>query len=356
LSAENGRLTAAMPIYGTVSARGIGRFIRRLHGSTEARLMVYATARPRLLPDWNVALDMHEDFRWREPPVVRVLGFPIDLARYAQPAINRELSSVKERVEANVRSLDIRGKAGRVWQQMFTPVQLSDNPGLWLQVTPESVSFSGLRATGHELEGSLDISGEAIATVGDMPAPRQSTPLPALGGEIGIPGKFNVTVPVDLTFATIETAWQQAVAADPQLASSGLKNLKVSSANGKLAISLQPLGGVGDASEITLTVDPKAGADGQTIEFEGITPAESTKIPLNLDVLTALHDSLSVSFKDRLDAVMASANDHLNQKLPDGFRREGHLAIDKLVGIAVLPDRIRTTANAHGNLRFVYER
>ena len=70
----------------------------------------------------------------------------------------------------------------------------------------------------------------------------------------------------------------------------------------------------------------------------------------------ALHDSLSVSFKDRLDAVMASTNGHLNQKLPDGFRREGHLAIDTLEGVAVLADRIRITAKAHGNLRFVYER
>lgn len=318
--------------------------------------MIYATARPRLLPNWNVALGMHESFRWREPPVVRVLGFPIDLARYAQPAIERELDHVKERVEVNVRSLDIRGKAEHVWQQMFTPVQLSENPGLWLQVTPESVSFSGLRATGHDLESSLDISGEAIVVVGDAPALRQSTPLPALGGEVGTPGEFKITVPVDLTFATIETAWRQAAAADPQLAGSGLKNLKVSSVNGKLAISLQPPDGDGGGSEITLTADPKPGADAQTIELEGITHAESTKIPLNLDALTALHDSLSVSFKDRLDAVMASANNHLNQKLPDGFLREGHLAIDRLVGITVLPDRIRITANAHGNLRFVYER
>jgi hypothetical protein len=44
------------------------------------------------------------------------------------------------------------------------------------------------------------------------------------------------------------------------------------------------------------------------------------------------------------------------QKLPDGFRREGHPAIDKLIGIAVLLERVRITANAHGNLRFVYER
>lgn len=37
------------------------------------------------------------------------------------------------------------------------------------------------------------------------------------------------------------------------------------------------------------------------------------------------------------------------QKPQDGFRREGHPAIDRLVGIAVLPERIRITANAHGN-------
>ena len=356
LSAEDGRLTGAMPIYGTVSARGIGRFVRRLHGSTEARLMVYASARPRLLPDWNVALDMHEGFRWREPPVVRILGFPIDLARYAEPAIDRELGRVKERVEANVRSLDIRGKAEHVWQRMFTPVQLSDNPGLWLQVTPDSVSFSGLRATGRALEGSLEISGDAVATVGDAPAAVPPTPLPSLGGEIATPGEFNVTIPVDLTFATIESAWQQATTADPQLAGAGFNGFKVSASNGKLAISFQPSGGEAGSNPITITAELKPGADDQTIELDGITPTESTKIPLNLDALTALHDSLSASFKDRFDAVMASANQRLNQKLPDGFRREGHLEIGKPISVAVLPDRIRITANARGDLRFVYER
>ncbi len=356
LSTENGRITGEMPVYGTVSAHGIGRFVRRLHGSTEARLTVYASARPRLLPNWDVALDMHEGFRWREAPIVRVLGFPIDLARYAEPAIERQLARVKERVEANVRSLDVRGKAENVWQKMFTPIELSDKPGLWLQITPESVAFSGLRATGHVLEGSLEISGTAEATVGSKPAPVQPTPLPGLSGDVASPGEYNVTVPIDLTFSTIEATLHKAMTSDPQLASGNLKGIGISSSNGKLAITLKPVDGQGGTDPVTLLADLKPGADGETVELDGITPSEKLKVPLNLDALTALHDSLSVSFKERIDSITASANERLNQRLADGFRREGHIEIGKAASISVLADRIRVMANAHGHLRFVYDR
>ncbi len=65
LRSEDGRLNAAMPLFGTVSGQGIGRFARLLHGTGEGQLMVYATARPRLRPDWSVSLDMSEGFRCR---------------------------------------------------------------------------------------------------------------------------------------------------------------------------------------------------------------------------------------------------------------------------------------------------
>jgi Domain of unknown function (DUF4403) len=356
LSSESGKITAEMTVYGTVSAHGIGRFVRRLHGSTEARLTVYASARPHLLPDWNVALDTHEGFRWREPPVVRILGFPIDLARYAEPAINRQLARVKERVEADVRSLDVRGKAEHVWQKMFSPIELSNDPSLWLQVTPESVAFSGLRATGHDLEGSLEISGTAEATVGSEPAPVQPTPLPALGSEVAAPGEFDVNIPIDLTFSAIEATLQNALATDPQLAGGGLKGIGISSSNGKLAITLRPADGQGATDPVTLLADLKPGANDESIELDDITPSEKLKVPLNLDALTALHDNLSVSVKERIDQITASANERLNQKLADGFRREGHIEIGKAASISVLSDRIRVIANAQGYLRFVYDR
>jgi hypothetical protein len=102
---------------------------------------------------------------------------------------------------------------------------------------------------------------------------------------------------------------------------------------------------------ITLAVDPKARADSQTI---GITPTESPKIPFNFDAQTALHD-IALTFQGP-----SRCRHGLSERPPPprSFRTASDVnpAIDKLVGIAVLPDRIRITANARGYLRFVYER
>jgi uncharacterized protein DUF4403 len=66
--AEGGRLTAATPLFGTVSAQGTGRFTSGLHGTAEGQMTVFASARPQLQPDWSVSLDMSEGFHWTEPP------------------------------------------------------------------------------------------------------------------------------------------------------------------------------------------------------------------------------------------------------------------------------------------------
>ncbi len=111
LRAERGRLSAAVPLYGTVTGQGIGRFARLLHGIADGQLTFYATARPRLRPDWTVALDMSEGFRWQEPPILRILGFPINLTRFVEPRIRQQLQRVQAEADASLRALNLRGKA-----------------------------------------------------------------------------------------------------------------------------------------------------------------------------------------------------------------------------------------------------
>ncbi len=146
LRAEDGRLVATMPLFGTVSGQGIGRFARLLHGTGEGALTVYATSRPRLRPDWSVALDMSEGFRWQEPPVLQILGFRIDLTRYIEPKIRDQVGRIQRDAANSVAAMNIRGKAETAWRQMFTPVKIVDSPAVWLTMTPSSVAFSGMRA------------------------------------------------------------------------------------------------------------------------------------------------------------------------------------------------------------------
>src|SRR5262249_37075735 len=150
-------------------AQGVGRFTSRLHGTAEGQMTVFASARPRLRPDWSLSLDMSEGFRWTEPPTLTILGFRINLDRYIEPRIRSQLAAIRNDFERKARDLDIRGKAAFAWLQAFQPVKIVDAPAIWLQATPQNVAFSGLHIRNSLLEGSLDMTGTVETIIGDQP-------------------------------------------------------------------------------------------------------------------------------------------------------------------------------------------
>jgi len=178
LRAENGRLTAATPLFGSLSAQGVGRLVSRIHGSAEGEMTVYASARPQLRRDWSVALDMSDGFRWTEPPVLTILGFRVDLARYVEPQIQKQLARLKDDFEAKMRDLDIRSKAASAWRQAFVTIPLLDQPSITLQTIPQSLAFSGLRVRNTMLEGSLEMIVTTQTTIGAAPPFVTPVPLP----------------------------------------------------------------------------------------------------------------------------------------------------------------------------------
>ena len=141
----------SVPIFGAVEGQGANRFTSRIHGETEASATIEAEARPQLTRDWSLDLNFSDGFRWSEPPVLHVLGREIPLSKYAEPRIRAQLSHVRARALAAARRLDLRGKAATAWRHAFEPVQLSDNPPVWLQLTPQSAAFAGVRANSSVL-------------------------------------------------------------------------------------------------------------------------------------------------------------------------------------------------------------
>ena len=176
LRAEHGRITAATPLFGTVSARGTGRWTSRLQGNANGELTLFASARPQLRPDWSVALDMSEGFRWTDEPVLTILGFRINIARYVEPRVRSQLGRIQSIFARNVQALNIRRKAELAWQHASKPVQIVDSPAIWLQMKPESIAFSGIDARNNMLEGSVQITGTTETTSGNEPASTSDRP------------------------------------------------------------------------------------------------------------------------------------------------------------------------------------
>src|ERR1700742_1220692 len=171
----------SVPIHGAIEGQGANRFTARIHGETEASATIEVEARPELSHDWSLGLNISDGFRWSEPPVMHVMGREIPLSKYAEPRIGSELGVIRERALAAARRLDLHDKAATAWRHAFEPIQLSDNPAIWLQLTPQNASFAGVRADGRVLSGSLELTGSAETVVGQHPAPVTATALPSLG-------------------------------------------------------------------------------------------------------------------------------------------------------------------------------
>jgi hypothetical protein len=364
LHAERGRLEAAIPVYGAVSGQGIGRFARLLHGAGEGALTIYAAARPRLRPDWTVALDMSEGFRWREPPVLRILGFEINVSRYVEPAVRRQIERVQADAAAYIRGLDLRDKAETAWRQAFSTIKIFDSPEIWLQMTPQTVAFSGLRAQGSVLEGALELAGTTATTIGAEPAAQTPTPLPALGADVDEPGHFEFIIPVVIGYDAIRARIADAAAA-VNGAGFTVRDIQIYPAGDKVVAGLRLAAADSPSTDgdwVYLTATPRPSSQDQTLQFPDLalsTAARSTSPALadwfkDEGHLQALRSQLRLGYQDKMNEILASANARLTRSLGHGFRSDAHLTSAGIAGIQPLDDGIRIDIRTSGHLKILY--
>ena len=351
LHAERGRLVAATPLFGAISGQGIGRFARLLHGSAEGQMMVYASARPQLNRDWSVSLDMSEGFRWQEPPVLNILGFRVDMARYVAPKIEAQLARVRYDVEADLRVLDVKGKAEAAWHHAFANVKLSDQPEVWLQTTPQTVAFSGLRAEGDVLEGSIEIAGNTTTSTGREPVANAPTPLPQLGGEVSDPGRFEIIVPIAVDYDAIERKVQDVLESQSE-AHLSAQDIEIYPSSGNLVLGVR----IGKSGEwVYLTAAPVVDAASGVLRFPDLTTsAIATDVAFDSGLLQSLREQLAVGYQAGVDQVVASANARLTRPLGDGFRSEGQLTSAGIADVRLLSDHIEIDVRADGRLKLIY--
>jgi hypothetical protein len=354
------RIYGSVPIYGALEGQGANRFTARIHGETEASATIEAEARPELDRDWSLDLHFSDGFRWSEPPVLHVMGREIPLSNYAEPRIRAQLGVVRERALAAVRRLDLRDKAETAWRHAFEPVQLSDNPQIWLQMTPQSAAFAGVRADGKVLRGSLELSGSAETFVGQQPPAVTATALPSLGGDAGKASEFDVVLPVRIGYDVLKDKINQAIAAVALPAGLSIPDVDVYPSSGKLVVGLR----IAKATD----TDPNAGqwvyltgavqvdADGHAVRLSDISvTTDDEGLAHAIDpIVSALRDQMSVDYGVAYQNLLNAANEKLTRPLKDSYRMEGHLSSAKLEKFYLPADGLVIALRASGELKIVY--
>ena len=354
------RVYGSVPIHGALEGQGANRFTARIHGGAEASATVEAEARPELKRDWSLDLNFSDGLRWSEPPILHVLGRDIPLAKFAEPRIRAQLGHVRARALAAARRLDLHDKAATAWRHAFEPVQLSDNPEIWLQLTPQSAAFAGVRADSRVLWGSLQLAGSAETFVGQRPPAVTATSLPALGRDVSDPGHFDVILPVRIGYDAIKDRITQAMASVSPVAGMAVKDVDVYPLSGKLVIGLL----IAKASDtnagagewLYLSGAPQVDADGHAVRLTDLGAAtDNGELAPVIDAITGeLRDKISIDYGVAYQNLLSAANGKLTRPLKDGFHMAGHLNSAKLERVYLTADGIEIALRARGELKITY--
>jgi hypothetical protein len=356
------RVIGAVPIYGTVSGQGANRFTARIRGDTEARATVEAEARPQLRRDWSLDLNFSDGFHWSEPPYLHVLGRDIALAQYAEPRIRTQMTRIRSRAEAAARRLDLRGKAASAWRQGFEPIKLADTPEVWLQWTPQSAAFAGVRANARVLSGALELSGSAETLVGQVPQALTPTALPPLGSDVNAPGTFDVILPLSIGYDIMRDKMMQVIDAAPK-GDKTIREVQIYPSSGKLVVGLR-IARSTDADPaagewVYLWATPAVDDDKQTVGLSDLAADGTVENDIGAmlgddQLLGQLREKAAASYAAAYKNLLETANQRLTRPLKDGFRMEGQLTSAKLDKIMLLPDRLSLALHASGELKILY--
>ena len=354
-------VSGSIPIFGTIEGQGANRFTSRIHGDAEGKAMVEVEGRPKLSKDWSIDLNFSDSFHWTEPPVLHVLGRDISLTKYAEPSIRKQLGRIRQHAQEAARRLDLHDKAAKAWEQAFQPVLISQDPPVWLQVTPANAAFAGVHANAKNLSGSLELTGTAQTLVGQAPSAVTPTPLPALGNEISEPGTFDILLPVRVNYDALRDKIMQVVTASK--AAPIVKEMQIYPSSGKLVIGVRvvkpadtdPAAGEWLYLSAALNVDPGQ----QSIRISNLAgdsslPDGSEAAQLQHQILDQLKNIPDVGYGLAYQNLLNAANERLNRPLKNGFRMEGQLSSAKLDSIQLLADGVSVALRVSGGLKIVY--
>jgi Domain of unknown function (DUF4403) len=356
LYGRDGRVYGSVPIYGAIEGQGANRFTARIHGDTEARATIEVAARPELTRDWTIDLNFSDGFHWNEAPVLHVLGRDIPLAKYAEPRMSAELGRVRSEALAAARKMDLRSKAEAAWRHAFEPIQLSQTPSIWLQVTPNSAAFAGVQADATVLSGSLQLSGSAQTIVGDQAPSVTATPLPALGRDVSQPGSFDVILPVRIGYDVLKNRIAEEIAELPQVPGLSVRDVDVYPSSSKLVIGFR------------IDKDTDTGADaGRWVYLSGGLQVDQNGRAVRLSdlnvttdneglapIMAQLRDKMSVDYGVAYQNLLNAVNVKLTRPLKDGFHMEGHVDSAALQQLYLPADGITIAMRATGALKILY--
>lgn len=181
LSAENNALFLFLPLQAKVSLKDKGILLRLTPLEAIMQVTVKARIQMHLKSNWRLFTRTEtEEFTWQISPEFRILGVPVGAMGSIESELEQLLAVWIGKIdEVIAQKLDFRSIAFAVWETLQQPLQIWDEPEMWLRCRPGNVYLSGIKTAGKQLEMNLSIEGLIENATQQPPVPPPALlPLP----------------------------------------------------------------------------------------------------------------------------------------------------------------------------------
>jgi hypothetical protein len=196
---------------------------------TEFALELSFRSRINIDQNWNLeSITSSDGYTWIQKPSVELAGMSVPITAIADRIIKGQLKLFANMIDEEAKPyLDIKGDIETLWKRMHDPVLVSEDPELWLKVSPLELSISSLRGDKEKLSVLMGIACKANTRMGSKPITTYSD-LPKLKLNNYTGSYFNVSVLSSLTYAkATELASAELVGQKFTFGSKGKKHITV---------------------------------------------------------------------------------------------------------------------------------
>lgn len=280
---------------------------------TSFALAINLVSKVSIDANWKItSITKLASYDWITKPVLKVGFVEVPLTYVADKVISSQQGKLTSLLDEQTKKyVDVKPYLDEAWRQLHKPVSLSDDPAVWLKISPAEVQMTPLMGRAGYIQSSIGINAFSEIYLGAEPA-FKVTSLPKLKVVRDETGSFTIFLVSDLDYSYAEQLVQKYFVGQVYSFKNGKKNIKVDSinlygSNNKIVINLKVSGSIN--GNIYLKGTPYYDANSQSIKVQDVDYDLDTKNQLlkSADWLAhglfikKIEPYLTFSIKDQLE-------------------------------------------------------
>lgn len=349
LLALEGRLQVIVPLRLDIAATWSTRIFGRTVGHTE-NITVAAAVRidTQLNTDneWNATSESNVDFTIGTANV-GIGPARVNLRELLDAQLRPYVGQISELVDQTIgESLNLRGRMEQLWPRLLRPIQLSEDPSLWIRLEPQEVQWVRPQLTGSAFTFGIGVRTRVRSYLGNPPSVPVIPPLPALTEVPTLANEFHLYVPIQLPFEELTRVARARLVGTDRLLESGatihIESIDIrGGTDGRIhiALGITARKGILHSAHGTLhmlgtpTYDPTT----RIVSCENVEYALDTRNVLLRTASYAMHDDFLAGVQD---ALTFEAGESIDSAIASANAGAAEIEISEMLTLAVSVDRV----------------